>query len=246
MQELLNEAGRGLSALFSRELLLAALVSVVVVGAVAWSARRDGRVAEGWPLLVVASVALGVRERAVLPLLAAGAGWWLLQRLDAQPAARSGRSGLLLLVASMVSGLGLFGTLPETQEATALVAALAVVTVAGLVGKVDLATITGPQLGALLGMLVWVCLAGDGQRVRALVAGLLCVVMLAAVAALLDGAVAPLLALHLAVTVAASRWVGLANDTASALMRALPVVVVAMIGVVLLRRFWPPRAATDR
>jgi hypothetical protein len=245
VQELLNEAGRGLSALFSRELLFAALVSVVVVGAVTWSARRGGRVAEGWPLLVVASVALGVRERAVLPLLAAGAGWWLLQRLDAQPAARSGRSRLLL-VASMVSGLGLFGTLPETQEATALVAALAVVTVAGLVGKVDLETITGAQLGALLGMLVWVCIAGDGQRVRALVAGLLCVVMLATVAALLDGAVAPLLALHVTVTVAASRWVGLADDTAEALLRALPVAVVAGIGVALLRRFSPPRAATGR
>jgi hypothetical protein len=245
VQELLNEAGRGISALFSLELLFAALVSVVVVGAVAWSARRDGRVAAGWPPLVVASVALAVRERAVLPLLVAGAGWWLLQRIGAHPPARPGRSGLLL-VASMMTGLGLFGTLPEPKEAAAIVAALAVVAMAGLVGTVDLERITGPQLGALLGMLVWVCFAGDGQRLRALVAGLLCVAMLAIVAALLDGAVAALLVLHVVVTVAASRWVGLATDTAAALLRALPVVIVAVVGVALVRRLSPRQTATGR
>lgn len=233
MGELLEEAGRGLGALFSDELLLTALAAVVVVAAVVLASRRAGVAAGGWPLVVVAAVALGVRERAVVPLAVAGIAWLALERIDAAPPSRP----RWVLGALGVTALGLFGTLPETQEAVALVAATTVVAIAGAVRLVDLDRVTGAQVGALLGLLVWVCLAGDGQRGRALLAGLLCLGMFAVVTALLDRGTAGPLALHAVVTVAASRWVGLAPDLAGASVRAVPVLLVAGAGtVVVLRR----------
>lgn len=222
----LDEGVRGLDALLGDELAWGLLAAVAVVGAVVGSARRHGYLGAAWPLLVVAAVALGVRGRGVLPVLAAAAGWWLVRQLGA-PRPRRPR---WLLGATAATALGLFGTLPDVEPAVVLVGAVVVVAVATSAGWVEVTATTGPQVGALLGALGWVVVAGDGQRGRALLAGALCVVLLAVVAMLLQQArPGPVLAVHVVATVAASRWVGLAASDDRALLRALPVALVAAL-----------------
>lgn len=234
MEQLVEELGRGLAGLQRRELVHGAMAAAAMLAVVRVVRGRDLPVRAPWPVLFVGAVAIGVREPALLPLAAAALGWWLGDRMDLAVRRRAGP----LLVAAVVTALGLYGTLPETEEALVLFGVVLVVAVVGPLARLlDLGeALVGAHVGGLLGLLVWVVVAGDGQRWRAALAGLLCVAMLAAVAVVHARSTTLLMALHVGVTLAASRWVGLAADAGSAVVRTLPVLGVAILGVLLLHR----------
>ena len=232
MAELLSEAGRGVAGLWTDSLAWAFGVAVVVLVSLRLGADRHGLRLTGWPLLVVIAFSLSVHDKAVIPVALAAAGWWAARRSGLQPPPRAG----LVLAATFITALGLYGTLPETKETIALLTTLGVVGIAGLAGAIDLARAPSVHVGALAAVLPWVVIAGDGQRSWALLAGGLCLLLLVVVIAVQRAPGVLVLALHAVGTTAASRWVGLVEDLPTAAERAVPVLVGAVVAAVLLWR----------
>ena len=242
MAELLNEAGRGVAGLWTDSLAWAFGVAVVVLVGLRLGADRRGLHLTGWPLLVVIAFSLSVHDKAVIPVALAAAGWWGATRSGLQPPRRSG----LLLVATLITALGLYGTLPETKETIALLTTLGVVGVAGLAGAVDLRRARPVHVGALAAVLPWVVIAGDGQRSWALLAGFVCLALLVGVVAVQRAPAVIVLTLHALGTAAASRWVGLVDDLGTAARRAAPVLAVTIVVVTALRWYLRGRADGER
>lgn len=209
-----------------------AVVLAAQVGRARGVARAWWSVAAAAVVVTEISVRAGFGTRvALLPVVVAlVAGLPAVTVLSSRPV-----GGLLLLV----SGTGLFATLPDTEVAVALLGAAAAPVGLAVAWRRGLGRI---GTGAVTGYLAWAVVVGGIGRTSALVGGAACVAALA-LPALLGGqtrsqaAVWPrwaapvLIVLHLAVVVAASRWVGLASGTAEALTRlalGAPLAVLAV------------------
>jgi hypothetical protein len=189
-------------------------------------------VSEGRPLVVrVAALAPGV---ALLVALATnGTDAWarilvFLTVLGVGPATAvlDRRVPSLSFALLVISALGIYATVPDTEQARSLVGALVPVALVVLVWA-RVPEPSGPILGVAL--LAWVALLGGVARHGAVIGGIGCLGVLALAPVARRSRPVALVAVHVGVVAIASRVAGLQQSAWTAIAILVPVMVIAAV-----------------
>jgi hypothetical protein len=224
-----------------------ALGIAAVVAAFAGLGAEDvfrGALVPALALLVVAALItegrpLGVRIAALVPgaalvtVAAPGTSGWarlvvLLTVVGAGPASAILDRRLPLLTFSLlaISALGVYATVPDTEQARALVGALLPVAVVGLAWR-RVSEPSGPAAGVAL--LAWAALVGGVGRPGSVVGALGCLGVLALGPLARHSGSARVVVVHVAVVLVSSRVAGPRQSAWTALAILVPAMVLAAI-----------------
>jgi hypothetical protein len=181
---------------------------------------------------VVRTAALAPGGALLVTLAAEGTAGWarafvFVTIIVAGPAAAAvdRRFPYLTFALLAVSALGAYATVPDTEQARALVGALVPVAVVAFFRR-DLSEPTSPTFGVAL--VAWVALVGGVGRPGSVVGAIGCLGVLVLGPLARRGSPALVVAVHVPVVVVASRIAGLRQSAWTAAIVLLPVAVVAV------------------
>ncbi|MFP5255275.1 MAG: hypothetical protein ACLGI8_05425 [Acidimicrobiia bacterium] len=239
----------------ARAVPVAVVAGVVGVGAVACLPVARRRALVGGVLAVPFSLLLALDASATLwvraaVVVTAGLGAALVARAD--EALPPPGIGLPLLAASAA---GVFAAVPDTEEAAALLGAVAAVTALGW--PWGLARLGPAGGGAATALLAWVVAVGGRGRPPAIVGGLACLGLLVAAPAVAQlarrvctsGRPAPaaaVLGVQVTTVLVASRGAGIRSEMGAAVALSLLSAAIALVGALGLEGGRPSRRRSRR